>query len=299
MKQDNINYTVVGGFVVSISVVLLVVLYFLTGRVANSDRYYTVLENVAGINNGSAITYKGYKVGQLVDIRPVFENNSTRFELTLSVKGGWKITRGSSIMVTKSGLLSDAQLNISEGRSAEVLPANSFLQGMPGDDVMTSFKAIAEKINNISSEVITPMANQLKNNMQLFSETMSSDIPKLTANINLLVVKLQKNSEVIDAFFNETNQKNISSVIVRADSMISNLESVSAEINKLVYMNKSQVDSSIKGINTTAALLNQKLESILNQIESSSQNINDFSNQIKNNPGIIIRSNPLTDPALR
>lgn len=299
MKQDNINYTLVGSFVVSISILLLVVIYMLTGRVANSDNYYTVLDNVEGINNGSAVTYNGYKIGQLIEISPLFENNHTRFKLTLSIKGGWKVIKGSTVMVTKSGLLSDAKLNITEGRSSEILPANSTLRGLPGNDIMASFKTIAEKINNLSAEVITPMTDQLMSNMEVFSKSISSDIPKLTANINLLVIKLQKNSEVIDAFFNETNQKNVSSVIVRADSMIRNLESVSVDINKLVSMNKQQIDASINSVNASAALMNEKLENILNQVESSSQNLNDFSNQIKNNPGIIIRSNPLTDPALR
>ncbi|MDH5517613.1 MAG: MlaD family protein [Gammaproteobacteria bacterium] len=299
MKQDTINYTLVGSFVVSISIVLLVVLYLLTGRVANSDNYYTVLDNVEGINNGSAVTYNGYKIGQLTDITPAFENNRTRFKLTLSIKAGWRVTADSTIMVTKSGLLSDAKLNITEGQSTELLTANSTIKGLPGNDVMASVKNIADKINNLSAEVITPMVDQLAINMDAFSKSISSDIPKLTENINLLVIKLQKNSEVIDAFFNETNQKNIASVIGRADSMIRNLEAVSVDINQLVSLNKQQVGESIQGVNATAALLNEKLEIILNQIESSSQNINDFSNQIKNNPGVIIRSNPLTDPALR
>lgn len=299
MKQDNINYTIVGLFVVTISIVLLIVLYLVTGKVSSSDRYYTTLSDVSGIKNGTAITYKGYKVGQLIDIDPVFKNNVTRFYLTLAIKSGWVVTEGSSVMITKTGLLSDSQLNISEGNSSNILKVGSHISGAQSNDVMAVIKSLSENVNNLSTNLITPLVKQLKDDIGAFSGTMSHDLPKLTKNLNLLVVKLQRNSDVIDTVFSETNQHKISDLINSANAMSSNLESMSVSINELVQSNSHQVNKSIENVNATTILLNKKLETILNQIELSSQNINDFSNQIKNNPGAIIRNKPQSDPAIR
>lgn len=299
MKQDNINYTIVGLFVVTISIVLLIVLYLITGKVSSSDRYYTTLSDVSGIKNGTAISYKGYKVGQLIKIAPVFKNNATRFDLTLAIKSGWVVTEGSSIMITKTGLLSDSQLNITEGDSENILTVGSHISGTQSNDVMTVIKSLSENINHLSTNLITPLVKQLKKDISVISGTMSHNLPKLTENLNLLVVKLQRNSDAINTVFSDTNQHKVSGLINSANVMLSNLESMSESINKLVQSNSHQVNKSIDNVNATTILLNKKLEVILNQIELSSQNINDFSNQIKNNPGAIIRNKPQTDPAIR
>lgn len=299
MKQDNINYTIVGLFVVTISIVLLIVLYLITGKVSSSDRYYTTLSDVSGIKNGTAVSYKGYKVGQLIKIAPVFKNNVTRFDLTLAIKSGWVVTEGSSIMITKTGLLSDSQLNITEGDSENILTVGSHISGAQSSDVMAVIKSLSENVNNLSTNLITPLVKQLKKDIGAISGTMSHDLPKLTENLNLLVVKLQRNSDVIDTVFSDTNQHKISGLINSANVMLSNLESMSVSINKLVQSNSHQFNKSIDNVNATTILLNKKLETILNQIELSSQNINDFSNQIKNNPGAIIRNKPQSDPAIR
>lgn len=299
MKRDNINYTLTGVFVVSIGFALLIVLYFLTGRVSDADKYYTVLDDVSGINNGTAITYKGYKVGQLTEMRPVFKNNITRFELTLSVKSGWVIMQDSTIMITKTGMLSDSQLNIDEGHGSAVIAAGGYIESKPPNDVMAVVKSVSENINNISTGLLTPMIEQLKDDISVFSKSMRDDLPELTKNLNLLVTKLQKNSDVIDKVLNDSNQSKVSSFIKNADSMAKNLQLISQSIYILVDKNKSQVSDSVKNVNTTTRLLNDKLELILNQIELSSQNINDITRQIKNNPAVIIRNQSPTDSAIR
>lgn len=299
MKQDNINYTVVGLFVVSISIVMLIVLYLLTGRVSNADRYYTILDDVSGINNGSAISYKGYKIGQLTHIKPVYKDKVTRFELTLSIKSGWVINKGSTIMITKTGLLSDSLLNISEGSSNESLAVRSYLVGKPTNDVMSVVKSLSENINHLSRDSIVPMVKQLKDDVGLFSKTMTNEIPLLTKNLNILIVKLQKNSDVIDTMFSENNSENVKKILQHAGSTVSNLETVSKLLNDLVENNKVKVGASVDEVNATAVLVRNKLDLILNQIEISSHNVNDFSNQIKNNPGVIIRSKSQSDSAIR
>lgn len=299
MKQDNINYTVVGLFVVTISIVFLIVLYLITGKVSDADRYYTILQDVSGINNGTAITYKGYKIGQLIEIEPVFKDNVTQFNLTLSIKSGWVVTEGSSIYITKTGLLSDSQLNISEGKSKNILAIDSHITGKQSNDVMTVIKSMSENINNLSSNVITPMITKLRDDIDVFSGTMSNDLPALTKNLNVLVLKLQKNSDVIDSVLNSNNQTKISDLIDSADVMLNNLESMSESLNALVNKNKDNIDKSISSMSATTQLMNNKLESILYQLEVTSQNINDFSNQIKNNPGALIRNKTQTDTAIR
>jgi len=284
MKQDNINYTVVGSFVIAMGLLLLVILYFITGRVADSDQYFTVLDEIPGLNNGSSVTYKGYRVGQLINIDPVYKDNKTQFKLTLAVKSGWKITKGSTVTIAKPGLLSDSQINIIEGGLQEVLSVGSEIEGVPANDIITVMKSLTQK---------------LKDDVGSFTSGMTKQLPELMTNLNLLVIKLHKSSDVIDAFFSDNNQQSVSVVIEKAESMMLNLDAASKVINKLVVSNEDHLDGSVDKINSSISMINEKLEIIVNQFEMSSRNINDFSNQIKNNPGMIIRNKSVSDPAVR
>ena len=63
MKRDNVNYLLVGSFVLLMAGVLLYALYRITGHSAKGDLYVTHFSNVAGIKEGSLVTYEGFEVG--------------------------------------------------------------------------------------------------------------------------------------------------------------------------------------------------------------------------------------------
>ena len=58
MKRDNINYLLVGSFVLSMGVALVVLLFAVTGRSGPTDTYYVVYDNVAGFG-GLSIASRG------------------------------------------------------------------------------------------------------------------------------------------------------------------------------------------------------------------------------------------------
>lgn len=299
MKQDNINYLLVGSFVVVIGILFITLLYSITGRIADADQYFTVLDDVAGVNEGSSVIYNGFKIGQITEIKPVYKNSQTRFELTLMVKSGWNIKKESKAMISSKGLLSDAQISIKEGSGSGVLKPGEYITGTAGTNIMMVVKSLGQQINTLSTDLIIPLVKQIKDDMSMFSTNMNTDIPRLTRNLNVLVLKLQKNADSIDSLFEEENTKNLSTVIYDAKQMMKNLKSTSISVSEIVEGNKNEVNDSVVNLNSTIASLNEKLEVIMSQLERSSRNINNFSNQIKNNPAVILRNQPQADTAIR
>jgi len=299
MKQDNINYLLVGSFVIAIGLMFFVLLYSITGRIADADQYFTVLDDVTGVNEGSSVIYNGYKIGQISSIEPVYKNDKTRFELSLMVKSGWKISRGSKAMISSKGLLSDAQVSIKEGSVSGVLSPGEYITGTASTNIMMVVKSLGQQINTLSTDLIIPLVKQIKDDMSMFSKNMNSEIPRLTANLNELVLKLQKNSEAIDSLFARENTKNITTVLTDAKVMMKNLKSASLSVGEIVEGNKSGVNDSVIQLNAAIVSFNSKLNIIMNQLERGSRNINNFSNQIKNNPAVILKNKPQSDPALR
>jgi len=299
MKQDNINYLLVGGFVIATGILFFALLYSITGRISDADQYFTTLDDVTGVNEGSSVIYNGFKIGQISEITPVFKDNKTRFELSLLVKSGWKIASGSQAMISSKGLLSDAQVSIKEGNEPGLIKPGEYIAGTASTNVMMVVKSLGQQINTLSTELIIPLVKQIKDDMALFSKSMNNDIPRLTNNLNNLVLKLQNNAESIDLLFKKENTRNVTHVLNEAKQMMSNLKSASLSVSEIVDGNKIQVNDSVVQLNGAIASLNKKLEVIMNQLEHSSRNINNFSNQLKNNPAVILRNKPQEDPALR
>ena len=70
MKRDNINYLMVGSFVLAMGVALVVLLFAITGRSGPIDTYYVVYDNVAGLNFGTGVFFEGYRIGQVEAVTP-------------------------------------------------------------------------------------------------------------------------------------------------------------------------------------------------------------------------------------
>ncbi|MDH5437080.1 MAG: MCE family protein, partial [Gammaproteobacteria bacterium] len=61
MRNDKINYMVVGSFVLSAFVVLIGVLFYITGNTGDKEKYYSIYSNVSGVKRGTPVTYEGYR----------------------------------------------------------------------------------------------------------------------------------------------------------------------------------------------------------------------------------------------
>ena len=85
MKNDSINYVLVGTFVVAMVAALLFAIALLTGRTGATDTYYTRYDDATGLKYGSEVLYMGFPVGQVEKIEPVVEGGKVLFELELSV----------------------------------------------------------------------------------------------------------------------------------------------------------------------------------------------------------------------
>ena len=121
MQDSRINYVVVGTFVAIMGVVFVVVISMLAGRTGATDEYYTVYDNVSGLQFGSLVLYEGYQVGQVDSIEAVQRNGQTLFRINLEVEEGWQIPEDSVASATVSGLLSAMTIDISAGESSTLL----------------------------------------------------------------------------------------------------------------------------------------------------------------------------------
>lgn len=303
MKRDTINYLAVGGFVLAMLLLLLASLYRITGRTANTEEYYVLYRDISGIHNGSKVSFGGFQVGQVDDIKPLRDNGVVRFQVKIAVKKGWEIPADSLARIVMPGILSEKQIDILPGTSAEIIAAGGELRGSSGGDILEAVASLAQEIEDLSENDIKPLVKTLSGQLTTIGGGLTESLPKMTNNLNELVVRLNDTASQLSTMMSGENKMYFNNVVRNADTITSNLAQLTADFNKT----SSQVDGVLQGLNRiitendddvnqaasdlSAALrtVAQHVNAIVYNLESTARNMNEFSREIRENPGLILR----------
>ena len=333
MKRENINYFVVGVFVLSLMAAFFVFLYQITGRTGPTDIYYVVYKNVAGVKYGTPVLFEGYQIGQVDAIEPVRKEGETNYRLSLSVQRDWPIPDDSVARIIASGLLAAITIDIREGQSTTLLKPSSEIMGQEAANLFAAVNDVAADIRDLSRNSIKPLLDNLNEQINivskeitaLTSESIRPMIDKISdqveqANIvgktDRLIFSLNKTSEELQKTFNEQNQKNLSHFLSNMNSastnmdelmqhfdntrkstdlLLSNIDKVIGDINYMVETNDEKVEESFSDIRKTLSVISTHIDTITYHLESSSRNMHEFTRQIKENPSLLIRGSSKED----
>ncbi len=285
MKKENTNYFMVGIFVIVMLAILFAMLYRITGKETGAVSYYVVFSDITGIKDGSIVTYGGYQIGQVDSVKPVFEQSKTRYKLTLMVKGDWRIPMDSSAQIITPGLISDQQIEISEGQSKTFLEPGEIIPSEEAVDMMELVNSVGTELNKV--------------------------IPNLATDISALLKNLNHSAEQIAKMMNETNRQHVDSMFRNADEASENLAKLASGFDRvnskldeilsrshsIIASNDEDIRHSVVELRKAIDVVSTNIHSIMYNFESSSRNMNEFTRQLRDNPSAIISSKPPVDRA--
>lgn len=319
MKRDNINYTIVGIFVVGLFVVFMITLYEITGRVGPTDQYSVTYRNIAGVKFGTPVLYEGYPVGQVEMIEPVRTADGMRYSVTFSVTENWRIPEDSVARIVASGLLATMTIEIREGQSDVMLEPGAELSGQEAVSMLAAVNEVAADFQELSRDSIRPLLDSLTVNInrltQEFIDIANEDVrpllaelrqAEIVAELNSLLSKLDEGAESLKNILNEENQQKISltldnvqsatanldALLVNVDEMRGQMSGILEGINALVYDNRADLDTAVADLRRSLEAVANSMDTITYQLEGSTRNLNEFTRQIRANPGAILRSRP-------
>ena len=285
MKKDNVNYVLVGVFVIVMLLVLFAMLYKITDQEVGSVKYFTTFDDITSLKNGAQVTAGGYKIGKLAHVQPVRTNGKTRYRLELDIKGDWPIPEDSLVSIGSSGVIKDKELVITEGMSQKLLAPGSEIQSKISEDVLA---------------MVTAMGKDLQ---QLVPEA-SQDIKQVLTKMNATMDKLAR-------VLNEQNIHHISRTLDNADTTTSKLviladklDQLEVKVNhtlkqadSLLSDNQQDVRTSMQQLRHSMEAVSSHIDGIMYNLDASSRNMNEFTRQLRNNPAVLISSKPPQDQA--
>lgn len=306
MRRDTINYVVVGVFVLFLFALFLIVLYQITGRTGPTDFYHVTYQNVEGIKYGTPVLYEGFQIGQVEKVEPVKESGGTTFRLTLAVTKGWQIPADSVAKVVKSGLLSAVAIDINEGTSSRPLSPEDSIAGAEATDIFAAVNEVAGDIKSLSRDSLRPLLDNLNKQVDL----ISTDWRSLTADeVRPILAKLNDSASELKQILSEENQEtirmtldNLESASGRADELLANLRETRATLDalltdtdRLVSSNEEDVRSVVEDLKKSLYTVSQHIDAVADHLEGSARNMHEFTREVRENPGLLIRASPQPD----
>ncbi len=306
MRRENVNYLVVGVFVILMGTLLLGVLYKITGRTGPTDTYLVYYENVSGIKYGTQVLYEGYRVGQVEDIVPERSATGRRYKVEFSVEKGWEIPNNSIAKIVASGLLSAVEIDISEGDSKTMLAPGASLGGQAQlnifaaiGDVADDLKPLMKNLNDRITELSTEYTDLSASTLRPFVQHMQTRLDAFLLKLDDSAARLQQvlgdeNQEEITQFLRNIRQAsaNVDGLITRIEGTRQKLNLVLANLETLVDDNQEGISDAVKDLQSVLDEIDDHIEAVMYHVEGSSQNMHEFTRHLRENPGVLLRGSP-------
>jgi len=294
MRDDQRNYIIVGAFVLAASATLLVWLALLTGRTGPTDSYYVVYDNVMGLQNGTQILFEGYPIGFIDDIEPVEHEERRQFRVDVSVKKGWPIPADSLARITAPGLLSAFAIDIKAGESDVLIAPGSQIPGLPALAVLD----VVAQVNDLIDEQIEPWLAEITNG----TLTISSNLEDFTADLSDTMRR-------VDAMMGEGNISRIDNILINLEDSTTrfttiiaelgdtrrNIDRLIASVDDAIAQNRGDLTAAVTDARFTLEALSRYVESIAYNLDTTVRNMSEFSQQLRDNPGVLVRGRETGD----
>lgn len=297
MKRDTANYVLVGAVVVVALALLLVGLALITGRSGASTDYVVHYRNITGLRYGAPVFYEGYRIGEVGGVRPLRGVEGTRYEVTLTVKRDWAIPKDSVARLQSSGLLADMSIGIKEGSSRSMLAPGAEIAGAESADVFAAVGELAGQVSALTREQITPMVALLSQRVDSITGALDTGAPEILAQAQTLLGKLNGASSALDDLLKPQNRAAVAGILGNVEGLSKELretrktlDETVGELADMARENRGDIRGAVTDLATVMASLSSRMDVITHHLESATRNLDEFSREIRRNPGQLIRS---------
>ena len=319
MRTLNLNYPAVGAFVLAMLAAAIIGGAMLTGGSGPSDDYHVMLDNVADIRFGTVVRYEGYPVGQVDRIVPVPAGARMTFRVELGVEQGWRIPTDSVARIGSSNLLANKTIDISGGQSDVAITVGHAIPGAPPADMFAAMSSLAGEIGDLNRDSVRPLIDRMGSVVSEIDTLIRRDLGRITASVASvagdaetrvpdILASLDSMTAELDTTVGTVQDLISPETVDSIGRTIRNAETISADfadlggrlagtaaqvdllvgrLDQLVAAHEGEMAESLGNAAYILRTVSQSIDSISHDLEGSARNMNEFSRQIRQDPGAL------------
>jgi len=269
------NYAAVGAFVILLSIAAVMVGLWLSSGLTR-QHYETYLvdmeESVSGLSEKASVKYNGVEVGYVKSIE-LNEKDPQEVRILVNVAKGTPITQSTRAILNVQGLTGIAFIDLKPGKIGEplltakpgekypeikTLPSLFFRLDQSLKDMTKSFTKIATSLNGVLSEKNAKHFTEILSDVKQVSDVMAKNSDNLNKDMKYLTTLLANASKASKSF---------------PDTMI----------------NIRQAASAVAGFANNLSESSFQFNISLQHINELTDNLRVLSNEMRQDPSIIIR----------
>ncbi|MDO8320444.1 MlaD family protein [Rhodoferax sp.] len=296
MKRDSINYTLVGTLVLISMTLLLYAMARLSGNTDQHDEYFTSFPNVAGIADGTPVTFDGFQVGRVHAVEPLAKEGRLQYRVSLFLKQHWKIPIDSSASISASGLLSGQLIDIAQGKSTNYLKPGQDIVGVDAPALMAGLGGLVSDLRDIAHDDVRPMLKNVSPVLQ--------DLRPVLQDVRIVLKNINQQTTSVSGLIKQKGTLTLD----QANTALTKLTLAAENLGQMLNAdNRQHVDNILKnGAKTTEQVSQaladfqqtesdlryamQQTQTILANLERASRHMNELSRQLHESPSAIFRS---------
>ncbi|PKP44178.1 MAG: MCE family protein [Bacteroidetes bacterium HGW-Bacteroidetes-13] len=186
-----------------------------------STVYYVVYDDIQGLMTGTPVSINGFNVGKVSDIE--FQGKTSKLLVTITMDKKITISKNSIAQIYESSLIGGKAVAIKPvDDDAPIAKSGDFLKG----EIKPSF-------TDVLDERLSPLQDKIES----------------------LVINTDSVMNKFNNVFTAETQKNLQASVVKFNSTLGNLESITASLDKFLKTNEGQLGTSVQNIDTLTANL--------------------------------------------
>lgn len=322
MRTSKINYFIVGMFVITMIVALVISVALLTGRTGATDGYHAYYSNVTGVKFGTQVVYEGYPIGQVIEVTPEEQNGRMRFRVEFDVVEGWRIPDDSIVAIAAPGLLAAVTLAVEAGTSTTALEPGAEVKAQERSDMFAAVADVAGDFGDLSNNYLKPLLRNVDSTVTQISEflavggegrliaadardTMSmartimaelqGRIPTIAGRLESILTDVNVTSRRLNEILTPANQQkilgmidNLNAATEKFDTVLITMNSILTDIDDLVLDAEGDVAVTMKESRYIVESIARNIDAINQNMDGAARNLYEFSRQIRQNPGLLL-----------
>ncbi len=311
-----------GLFVLAMLAVLAAALLIVSGYFRATYSLTTDFAETGGLEPGTPVRQADYVIGTVTAIEPVFSNAKLipRFKVVMRIREGWKIPDDSVAIIGSAGLLQGNVVKVMPGSSPTPLKdGESIMGGEKEPDFSEQLAELADRLTELMRDSVTPLVASVKRQIEALEGLMLTDkggdsqqtiagilenLRDVSANLKaqMEAIKPEQLRALVDSA--RTTARNVEQITDRLnsrskeiESTVKNFSELADRLNKLVEKNDPAIERSLADTEIMVRELSTAVTPILNNLDEITQNLLQLSQDLRNDPALVLWGRKLRDNA--
>jgi phospholipid/cholesterol/gamma-HCH transport system substrate-binding protein len=188
-------------------------------------------------------------------------------------------------------IFSGVVIDIRGGSSGSAIASGGTIPGEEGGDVFADVQSVARKFDAMLEELRPTIAKAAEGGPEIVESlrSLTSDLERASDQLGALLSP-ENADRVGRTLANvEETSANLASLTRKIETTRAGLDGVVARVGELVDEERGDVTEALRDLNHSLAAVARHIDAIAGDLERSSRNLAEFTRQVREDPGVIVR----------